>query len=84
VTRTALLLLALVLAACGAQTAPATPVLVADDGLAYWPADAWRTAPPDDVSIDGARIARLVARLKADSYGGCFRCPVHHSTSVPT
>ena len=68
-TRAVALLMALALAACSAQTTPATPVLVADDGLAYWPADAWRVAPPDDVSIDGARIARLVARLKTGQEG---------------
>jgi hypothetical protein len=45
------------------------PVLVRDDGLSYWPADVWRSAPPDDVSIDGVRLARLVGRLKAGQEG---------------
>src|SRR5688572_29209161 len=41
-----------------------------DDGLAYWPADEWRRARPQDVALDGARLDDLVSRIRDNRPAG--------------
>ena len=37
------------------------------DGSTYWPAAEWRTAEPEQVGLDGARLRALVQRLKTNA-----------------
>jgi CubicO group peptidase (beta-lactamase class C family) len=37
------------------------------DGATYWPAASWRTAEPEQVGLDGARLRTLVQRLESNA-----------------
>jgi CubicO group peptidase (beta-lactamase class C family) len=56
----------LFLAGCG--SAPLAPVPA--DGVGYWPGAKWRRAAPEQVGIDGARMADLVGRLRGNRIPG--------------
>ena len=40
------------------------------DGATYWPAAEWRTAEPERVGLDGARLRALVERLESNAIPG--------------
>src|SRR5688572_27225575 len=57
-----LILLSCLLLACSGTEV--TDPNATDDGLAYWPADQWRRARPQDVGLDGSRLDGLISRIR--------------------
>ena len=47
-----------------------TEAISTDDGSAYWPADQWRRARPQDVGLDGERLDGLVSRIRENRPAG--------------
>lgn len=56
----------LLLAGCGAPTAPAQ---VLDSGAQYVPGATWRTAAPASAGFDGARVSALTRDVSAGRFG---------------
>jgi CubicO group peptidase (beta-lactamase class C family) len=55
---------------CGSESSAPSSDPVPFDGASYWPGTDWRTARPEQVGLDPARVNALVARLRSSANPG--------------